>query len=242
LRELVPREKRPLEAQVAFFPGCAAPEIAPSMARLVERIGAAYLGVTEGEHGCAGYPLLAAGQPEAFRAQAERIALQWSGYARVVVHCPACVWTLRTQYRACGISLVPRIEHTTEFLESFIERLPVRQKRPRAFYHDPCYLGRWLGVYEAPRSLARKALDELHEFSRARAQAECSGGGGLLPMTMPRIADAIAEHRLTEVRQAGVDTVVTACATCKKRLSRDGVTAVDVVDLLASAIDDERIA
>jgi Fe-S oxidoreductase len=237
-RALVAREKRPIAAQVAFFPGCAAPAIAPLMLQLSERIGAAYLGVTEGEHGCAGYPLLAAGQPEAFRAHAQRIAQQWSGYARVVVHCPACAWTLRTQYRAYGVSLAPRSEHTTEFLESFIARLPVRRKLPRAFYHDPCYLGRWLGVYEAPRSLARESVDELREFARTRAQAECSGGGGLLPLTMPRAAEAIAEHRLSEMRQSGVATVVTACATCKRQLTRNGITAVDIVELLAKATAD----
>jgi Fe-S oxidoreductase len=138
--------------------------------------------------------------------------------------------------------LAPRVEHTTEFLETFIERLPVQRKRPRAFYHDPCYLGRWLGVYEAPRHLARKAVDELREFARARAQAECSGGGGLLPLTMPRTADAIADHRLSEMQRSGVATVVTACATCKKRMTRNGVTAVDIVELLATATADERMS
>ena len=73
-----------------------------------------------------------------------------------------------------------------------------------AFYQDPCYLGRWLGVYDAPRRLAGKAVDELREFSRARNESECSGGGGLLPATMPATARAIAEHRLAEVREAKV--------------------------------------
>ena len=52
---------------------------------------------------------------------------------------------------------------------------------------------------------------------------------------MPAAADAISEHRLIEVKEAGADTVVTACATCKRRLGRDGVTALDLVDLLADA-------
>ena len=43
---------------------------------------------------------------------------------------------------------------------------------------------------------------------------------------MPAAADAIADHRLEEVKEAGVDTVVTACATCKRRLTRNGVTAI----------------
>ena len=65
--------------------------------------------------------------------------------------------------------------------------------------------------------------------------AECSGGGGLLPITMPETADAIADHRLTEVKESQVNRIVTSCATCKNRLSRDGVEAVDLIEALEAA-------
>jgi Fe-S oxidoreductase len=107
--------------------------------------------------------------------------------------------------------------------------------RAAAFYQDPCYLGRWLGVYEAPRRLAGKALEGVREFSRAANPSECSGGGGLLPVTMPEAARAIADHRLVELREAKVSTVVTACSTCKRMLARDDVEAIDLVELLDAA-------
>jgi Fe-S oxidoreductase len=235
LRQIIPAERRPLEAQVAFLPSCEEPALAADMLALCDRIGAEYVGVADLAEPCGGYPLFAAGHHDAFRLHAERTAEALRGYARVVVHCPACAWTMKTQYKAFGVPLKSQIEHTAEFLEGFAPRLPVKRTRPVAFYHDPCYLGRHLGLYDPPRRLAAKALDELKEFSRARGESECSGGGGLLPVTMPETADAIAEHRLSEVREAGVQTVVTACATCKKRLGRDGVRAVDLVELLADA-------
>lgn len=236
LRALVPKEKRPEEARIAFFPGCEEPALAPTMLSLCARIGAEYVGATDGEHACGGYPLFAAGQLDAFRLHAERMARQLAGYARVVVHCPACAWLMRTQYRAFGVPLAATVEHSAEFLEVFVERLPVRQQRRGvAFYHDPCYLGRWLGIYEAPRRLAHKALVELREFSRMWGQAECSGGGGLLPATMPETARAIAEHRLREVREAKSSTVVTSCPTCKRMLARDDVEAIDLIELLDGA-------
>jgi Fe-S oxidoreductase len=234
-RALVPVVRRPTEAQIAFFPGCEKPAIATTMLSLCERIGAEYVSVVEGEHGCAGYPLLAAGQHDAFRMHAERMARQLDGYARVVVHCPACAWAMRTQYKAFGAPLKPIIEHSAEFLEGFVERLPIQRKSAAAFYHDPCYLGRWLGVYDAPRRLIRKALEGVREFSRARNEAECSGGGGLLPETMPGTAATIAEQRLTEVKQAGATSVITACPTCEKQLSRDKIQAIDIVELLERA-------
>ncbi len=234
-RELVPSHKRPSEAQIAFFAGCEAPELAPPMLELCARIGAEYVSVADGEHGCAGYPLYAAGQLDAFRMHAERMSRQLAGYARVVVNCAACVWVMREKYREYGVPLAATVEHTSEFLEGYIERLPAIEKRGAAFYQDPCYLGRWLGVYEAPRKLAARAVAELREFSRNRNQAECSGGGGLLPTTMPATAQAIAEHRLEEVREARVRTVVTSCPTCKRQLARDDVQAIDLIELLAAA-------
>ena len=54
---------------------------------------------------------------------------------------------------------------------------------------------------------------------------------------MPSAAESIAETRLTEVREAGATTVITACSSCKRQLSRGGVTAIDLVDLLAEAVE-----
>ncbi|HZS42219.1 MAG TPA: (Fe-S)-binding protein [Polyangia bacterium] len=235
LRALVPASRRPAEAQVAFMPGCEQPSLARPMLELCDRVGAEYVAVADGPHACGGYPLFAAGQFDAFRLHAERLAESLAGYARVVVHCPACAWAMRTQYREFGVPLAAAVEHSTEFLQGFAERLPIKQKAAPAFYHDPCYLGRHLGLYDPPRRLLGKAVDGLREFSRARGESECSGGGGLLPVTMPNTADAISEHRLEEVKEAGLARVVTACATCKRRLGRSGVTAIDLIELLADA-------
>jgi Fe-S oxidoreductase len=142
---------------------------------------------------------------------------------------------MKTQYRAFGVPLRPKLEHTVELLEGFAERLPIRQRQGAAFYHDPCYLGRHQQLYDPPRRLLAKAFDELREFSRARDQSECSGGGGLLPVTMPGAAHAIAEQRLVEPKEAGLERIVTSCATCKKQLGRDGVTVVDLIEALESA-------
>jgi Fe-S oxidoreductase len=232
----VPKHKQPSEAQIAFLPGCDAPALAPKMLKLCDRIGAEYVSVVAGEHACGGYPLYAAGLHDAFRLHAERFARQLSGYSRVVMHCPSCAWAMRTQYQAFGVPLAPTVEHTTEFLESFVERLPIPEPRGSAFYHDPCYLGRRLGVYEPPRRLLRKAIAEVREFSRARNESECSGGGGLLPTTMPETANAIASARLAEVREAGAATVVTACPTCSRMLDRDHIVARDIIDVLADAV------
>lgn len=239
LRERVPAERRAREAQVAFLPGCQSPERAGDMLALCDRLDASYVTVGEMTGACGGYPLLAAGQHDAFRLHAERVAESLSGYARVVMHCPSCAWAMKTQYAAFGVPLRPTVEHTVEFLQQFAERLPVVEgkKRARAHWHDPCYLGRHQRLYDEPRRLAQKVITQLDEFSRARDESACSGGGGLLPITMPETADAIAKERVREVKEAGASTVVTSCASCVQRLSRDGVEAVDLLALLNQATE-----
>jgi Fe-S oxidoreductase len=235
IRRAVPAKRRPGEAEVAWMPGCDGARLTRPALALFDRIGAGYVAVVAGEQACGGYPLLAAGQPDAFRLHAEKLARALHGFTRVVLSCPACVVTMRTHYPAFGVPLRPAVMHPSEFLEPFAERLPMRAPLDAAFYHDPCYLGRHLGHYEPPRRLARKAVRQLLEFSRARSQSECSGGGGLLPLTMPETARAIASARVREMRQAGVDTVVTGCVTSVRRLAAAGVRALDLLEVLEQA-------
>ncbi len=235
VREVVPLLKRPAEAQVAFFPGCAGAKSATAMLTLAQRIGAGYLAVADLSHGCAGYPLYAAGRFSEFAVHAHQLARDLEGFGRVVVHCPACAYVMKHEYASFGVKLHPTVEHTVEFLESFAERLPITQPRRSAFYHDPCYLGRQLGLHQAPRRLASRAVQTLHEFSRARSESECCGGGGLMPKTMPEAAKAMAEERLREVKQAACDLIVTASSMCQSQLARDGVAVVDLIDLLVAA-------
>lgn len=234
-RQAVASNRVRAEAQVAYFPGCEKPEASAISLALFDRIGAEYVGVADVSLGCGGYPLLAAGFNEEFRAHAEELAGQLQGYARVVVACPSCAWVLKTVYPAHGIEVRPEVLHLVEFLEQFAERLPVRKVRSEAFYHDPCYLGRHLGIYEPPRRLLRKAVSQVREFSRNRDMAECCGGGGVLPRTSPRLASAIAAHRRVEVLEAGVKLVVTSCPTCKRQLAGDGIEVRDLVEVLEEA-------
>jgi Fe-S oxidoreductase len=224
-------------AATAYRPSCQSPELATDAVTLLERAGIGHVAVAAPPRACGGYPLLAAGQHDAFRLHAEELGRALGGHRRLIVHCPACAWALKTVYPRFGVPLVPTVEHVSEALAPAIGRLPIveARRRERALYHDPCYLGRHLGLYDAPRALARAGARQVDEFARARHEAECSGGGGLLPITMPTTARAIAGARLDEAKEAGVATIVTACTTCKRQLTSDGVTALDLIELLRDA-------
>jgi Fe-S oxidoreductase len=110
-------------------------------------------------------------------------------------------------------------------------------------YHDPCQLGRRLRVFDAPREVVQATTGHAPiEFPHAGAVAECCGGGSLLHATYPSLSAAMGEARLGFIADARVDTVVTACPTCRLVLRAGAAKAgyevkvIDIAELVACGI------
>ena len=104
-------------------------------------------------------------------------------------------------------------------------------------WHDPCQLGRGLGIYEAPRQVLARVLGRApDEFDRSRQGARCSGAGGLVPVTMPDVARAIAEQRIADHERHGGGTIVTACASSLRSFERAGAKVVDLATVVRRAL------
>ena len=104
-------------------------------------------------------------------------------------------------------------------------------------FHDPCALGRGLSEYEAPRLVLARALGRSpDEFEAQRAGAECSGGGGLLPISMPETSARIADLRLAAHEQRGGGVLVTACASSLRRFRAQGSPAMDIASVVEASL------
>ncbi|MBK7582431.1 MAG: (Fe-S)-binding protein [Myxococcales bacterium] len=211
--------------ETALLLGCEYTRELPAEARSAVAVAVRLFGGVRLVDGCCGLPLLLAGDPGGYRANVERLRASVAGAPRFVVLDPTCALALselgpKTLVELAGARLgafnqVPRLART-----------PVR-------YQDPCKLGRGLGIYDAPRQLLARALGRsADEFARNREDSLCSGGGGLLPETMPEVASRITERRLSEHRELGGGLVVTACASGLKRFRNQGVDAVDLMSVL----------
>jgi Fe-S oxidoreductase len=160
----------------------------------------------------------------------------------VLVADAGCAEALLGRYPDVGVSLGPRVELLIELAASALPSMvPVGRSAgvpPALRYHDPCQLGRGLGVYEAPRRvLARVSGRAPAEFIAHGKGAACSGAGGLLPVTMPDVAGEIASARQGEHQAAGGGEIVTACASSLVALRKAGPAKVsDVVSWVARAV------
>lgn len=246
LLKQLPPEVFAEEAQVGYLPGCDAIEHSPEdihdALAVFAHLGLGFIKVVDAPQVCPGYPLWAAGHVDSARFVAEELQEHLRRFATVVCGCPACVYLLRQRLPAEGIAIQTEVMHLSEYLFLHAERLAVRRKRPAALYHDPCYLGRYLDVYQPPRRLLERCVESPREFFHSRERADCCGAGGLVPNTFPEASTSAAKRRLAEAELYGVDLVVTACPACKHNLraAQRPVEVLDLVNLLAWSLDVEH--
>ena len=227
-------------AKVALLVGCAYLRKAPPEARAMLRSVVTLLGPVRLVPGCCGAPLLHAGDRAG--ADAARVAIedQVRGARTFVVGDPGCALVLssdRGARSASGPHALPFVRLVAEHADR-LRKIPGFGQGTPVRFHDPCALGRGLREYDAPRLLLTRALGRKpDEFAAQRESAECSGAGGLLPVSMPESSAKIAELRLRAHERAGGGTLVTACAASLRRFRAQGTPAVDIASIVAQSLD-----
>jgi Fe-S oxidoreductase len=167
-----------------------------------------------------------------------------AGVKKFLSICPHCVRTMSTDWSEAGQTV--QIEHHSELLARHKMRLPVLpdDRREKVVYHDPCYLGRYRGVYEEPRETLRRAVDLL-EAPRNRERSFCCGAGGGQMFLGEEKGKRINLARAEELAATGAETVAAACPFCAS-MFRDALKAVsptppklvDIAQLTAQSLPD----
>jgi Fe-S oxidoreductase len=245
-RERLP--PRPERGRVLYFPGCTAltrlPEHAADTLLALERSAAGTVAVAPvaTDAGCCGYSLWAAGLWDLFVENGRRVAAHLAGRGTVLCSDPGCAYTLGHLYPAMGIEPRLTVRHTAEWLASSPELLGRAPAGTRSLYHDPCHLGRRLGVYDAPReALTRADGAPPLEPTWSREKAECCGAGALYAVTRPegarRVATRRLRHEVDELKRTGATRVVTACPSCEVQLAKAGVPVWDLARAVLGALE-----
>ena len=228
-------------ARTVLFPGCAAALGDPDMVRAALAITRTIDGEATApfQDLCCGLPYLLAGDTSGFRKAGRKLSEAARGWKKIVVLDPGCAWTLGRLYPLHGLELPAEVTTLVEHVLPHLHRF-VRRSNPRGpvFYHDPCHLGRGLGLFDPPREiLLRLVAGGARDLSRTREYEPCCGGGGAIPESMPDVARGAASHLAGSLREEGARTVVTACPTCRTHLTgQDDLEVLDLVTLLAEAL------
>ncbi len=242
LAPFVAEHRADAPVRYAFFPGCSSlvkrSELVDNARTVADALGAP-LGVSKVANKCCGYPLYAAGDERAFVEHAQKFAAQLESYPEFVVMDPGCAYTLKVVYPRFDVKVPSEVKTVYEVLAERLDHGPPRPKLAmKVSYHDACHLGRGLGQYEQPRALLRAAVEELVEAREPKEHAGCSGGGGLLPRTMPDVAVGAAKSEAE--RHADKEaTIVTACPTSRRMFDRAGRKASDLFEVLARWVNQE---
>ncbi|MDI6810076.1 MAG: heterodisulfide reductase-related iron-sulfur binding cluster [archaeon] len=233
------RAKSVYGADVLYFIGCTAryrvPEIADAMLQIFDNLGIKYQVMDE--EWCCGSVLLRTGQIEAAKELMEHNieAIKRSGANTVVFTCPGCLNTIEKDYPDMGVELV----HSTQFLTR-LGNMKVKRLDMKVAYHDPCHLGRDLGIYDAPRTVLKEVAD-VKEMKREREQAWCCGSGGGVKSAFDEFALWSAVERIKEAKEAGAEALVSACPFCKRGLreagEKEGMKVYDVVELVNKGLE-----
>lgn len=231
--------RKPDTASVLYYPGCTttrmAPEIVDAVTSSLKKLNIDFALFQEDT--CCSIPLYEIGHIS----EAEDVARQTleliSAYEPDVLltTCPACFKAFRSIYPdELGLTLDFDVQHITQFM---LPRLPdhVANVAKRVTWHDPCILGRHLGIYDEPRELLKAVPGlEMVEMHSNREDALCCGAGGGVYFSAQRTARDAVSARLEQARATGAQEIVTSCPNCHVRF-RQG-TRIQRMDMQAKSL------
>ena len=217
-------------------------EIVLALARVLRHTGTTF-GVLRKEK-CTGDPARRLGNDLAFTqlAEANIETLRGAQAGKMVSICPHCVRTIGTDWREAGA--VFEIEHHSELLARLAPRLPAPSVgRERVAFHDPCYLGRYRGIYEEPRRVVARSA-QVVDPARARGRSFCCGAGGGQMFLGEEKGKRVNIARAEELVATGAAAIGTACPFCQS-MFRDALATVspapprlvDIAQLAAASLE-----
>ena len=239
-----------------------AQRITRRVAELLQAAGVDFGILYDGERNC-GNDVRRAGEEGLFQLLAQQNIETLAGcrFNRIMTTDPHSLNALRQEYFMLGAKY--QVIHYTGLLSELLDtgRLRIAPlKGRRVTYHDPCYLGRYNGEFDAPRKIIARTGSTLVEMGRCRENSFCCGaGGGRIWMDDQAMIERPSENRIREALALGdIDGFVVTCpkdtvmysAAVQNLGVADQIDVLDIVDLLVldteegtqAAIDDIEAA
>ncbi len=185
---------------------------------------------------CCGSPVLNAGNFTLYKKLLKENfdILKASSVTRIITGCPACFKNFKKEYkRILGDDWKIEVYHASTIIYDALKAGKIKFKKLNisVTYHDPCHLGRHMGVYDQPREIIRAITDDFREMELTREYSFCCGGGGGVASTLPQKAKKIAEERIEQAKETKASYIITPCPMCDMHLDQSSNKQIKVMEL-----------
>ena len=211
-------------------------DIAESILEILKQVGLSVAILLE--ETCCGEPVRRIGDEVSFYeiAKGNHEKLSKYKFKRLLVSCPHGYTIFKRDYPSIGFSINKDIIHHSQLLKELLNKkiiIPGEIPERKVTYHDPCYLGRWNGVYDEPREVIKSIKGiRLVEMPRSREKSFCCGGGGGHVLFEIKRGVRISKLRIEEAKESGAEAIVTACPICNIMLRAEAPNYnIEVIDL-----------
>ncbi|NVM19929.1 MAG: (Fe-S)-binding protein [Candidatus Lokiarchaeota archaeon] len=216
----------PEKAEWVYFIGCTSnyrqQNLRDSTLRFLKKVGIDFTLVDE--HCCTS-PMIRTGQlsiiDDYMNYNISKI--KNAGASKVITSCAGCYKTLSKDFKRFGKDVDFEVFHSLELVKQLLDKKKIKFKsefNKTVTYHDPCHLGRHMGIYELPREIYKQIPGlKLVEMKRNRNFAWCCGAGGGVKIAYPDWAVDISKERLEEAKDTGASIVSSTCPFCITNLS-----------------------
>ena len=245
------------DAEYLYFVGCAASfdrrnqKVARALVQVLRAAGVS-VAILASEETCNGDPARRIGNEYLWQIQAQQNIETFKKYGvrKVIASCPHCFNTIANEYPQLGGNY--EVIHALQLVDRLIAdgRLKVGRGMAEAVaYHDPCYLGRHNGIYDAPRAVmdAVPGVQRVEIEPHNRERGFCCGAGGGRMWMEEKVGQRVNHRRIEQllVLNSGATKVASGCPFCLIMLEegvgakgvQDVIKPVDVLELVAGRLE-----
>ncbi|NVM52677.1 MAG: (Fe-S)-binding protein [Candidatus Helarchaeota archaeon] len=234
--DLIKREK---DTDTMLFLGCMSSyreiEIARSSIELLKKLNIKFA-IMEDEW-CCGSPAISTGFLKTASETMIHNVNEWKtrGITRIITPCSACYRTIKTYYPQHVPDFDFNVQHIIEVIKDNFNGMQLKELNSTITYHDPCHLGRGMGIYDEPREILSQ-ISSLMEMDHSREEGFCCGAGGGVRVNFPDLSQDVGLLRVDEALQTGAEYLTSACPLCKYQLKKSAnignLKVVDIVELI----------
>ncbi len=206
------------------------------------------LGYLAEDEPCCGGLLHYIGMQEEFARNSREVygTLKSHKVKQIIGIVPSCTYALRDLLPKSVDGYDLEVKHSSQVVAEKVNSRELRFPREvKVTYHDPCQMGRYLGVVEEPRRILRaiKGIDLVEADWTKGEWATCCGGGGGFEAVFPELSHVLAVNRAKELADTGAQIIVTQCPGCimqlkagLKELKKENIEVLDMAQVVAMAM------